>query len=207
MSQVDEQHLRHLARDLANLYRELDSLKYSRPVPPEVRTMKPAPGPQSPGNWLYVACWLEQSTLLREVAFNALGDVNVKIRDNETGPVDLCTKIAFHAQAISELEWANDLVDELEHQMRVIGRRCNPPEVPQELARRAQSHTQLYTASHVAKAASAATGKTIDRKHVTYLGRAGYIPVHTDTRGQACYRLSDVVNYLHKQVETSGGKE
>ena len=124
---TDEQHLRHLARDLANLYRELDSLKYSRPVPPEVRTMKPAPGPQSPGNWLYVACWLEQTTLLREVAFNALGDVNVKIRDNETGPIDLCTKLAFHAQAISELEWASDLVDELEHQVRVIGRHCRPP--------------------------------------------------------------------------------
>ena len=127
MSQVDEQHLRKLARNLANLYRELDSLKYSRPAPPEVRTMKPAPGPQSPGNWLYVACWLEQSTLLREVAFNALGDVNVKIRDNETGPIDLCTKLAFHAQAISELDWASDLVDELEHQTKVIGRHCRPP--------------------------------------------------------------------------------
>lgn len=127
MTAVDEQHLRQLARHLANLYRELDSLKYSRPAPPEVRTMKPAPGPQSPGNWLYVACWLEQSTLLREVAFNALGDTGVHIRDDETGPIDLCAKLAFHAQAISELEWASDLVDELEHQTKVIGRRVAPP--------------------------------------------------------------------------------
>ena len=199
MSQVDEQHLRHLARDLATLYRELDSLKYSRPIPPEARTMKPAPGPQSPGNWLYVACWLEQSTLLREVAFNALGDVNVKIRDNETGPVDLCTKIAFHAQAISELEWASDLVDELEHQVRVIDRRCNPDPVPTPLIRQAQSSEQLLTASHAAKAASAATGKRVDRKQITYWGNAGYITTHYDNQGKSCYKLGEIVDYLHKQ--------
>ncbi|WP_306592895.1 hypothetical protein [Corynebacterium striatum] len=127
MPPVDEQHLRNLARHLGHLYQELNSLKYSRPTPPEVRAMKPAPGPQSPGNWLYVSCWLDQEPRLREVAFNALGDVQVKIRDNETGPIDLCTKLAFHAQAISELEWASDLVDELEHQTKVIGRRVTPP--------------------------------------------------------------------------------
>ena len=126
MSQVDERDLRDLARTLANLYQELDSLKYSRPAPPEVRTMKPAPGPQSPGNWLYVACWLDQSVKLREVAFNALGDVHVKIRDNETGPIALCRKLAFHAQAIAELAWASDLTDELEHQTKVISRHCRP---------------------------------------------------------------------------------
>ena len=196
---TDEQHLRQLARDLANLYRELDSLKYSRPAPPEVRTMKPAPGPQSPGNWLYVACWLEQSTLLREVAFNALGDVNVKIRDNETGPIDLCTKLAFHAQPISELDWASDLTDELEHQVHVIGRRCNPDPVPTTLIRQAQSSEQLLTASHAAKAASAATGKRIDRKQITYWGNAGYITTHYDNQGKSCYKLGEIVDYLHKQ--------
>ena len=130
MPPVDEQQLRHLARHLANLYQELNSLKYSRPTPPEARVMKPTPGPQSPGNWLYVSCWLEQSVRLREVAFNALGDVQVKIRDNETGPIDLCTKLAFHAQAISELDWASDLVDELEHQTKVISRHCRPHDAP-----------------------------------------------------------------------------
>ncbi|MBF9012177.1 MULTISPECIES: hypothetical protein [Corynebacterium] len=45
----------------------------------------------------------------------------MKIRENETGPVDLCAKLAFHTQAISELDWTSDLMDELEHQVRVIG--------------------------------------------------------------------------------------
>ncbi|MHD0029867.1 hypothetical protein ACQX23_01635 [Corynebacterium diphtheriae] len=33
-------------------------------------------------------------------------------------------KLAFHAQVISELDWASDLTDELEHQTKVIGRHC-----------------------------------------------------------------------------------
>ncbi|HCD4228875.1 TPA: hypothetical protein NBQ01_002150 [Corynebacterium striatum] len=126
MPPVDERDLRDLARHLANLYQELDSLKYSRPTPPEVRAMKPAPGPQSPGNWLYVSCWLDQEPRLREVAFNAFSDIGVKVRDDEAGAVALCQKLAFHAQAVSELDWASDLTDELEHQAKVIGRHCRP---------------------------------------------------------------------------------
>ncbi|MHC9949021.1 hypothetical protein ACQX22_01630 [Corynebacterium diphtheriae] len=76
---TDEHQLRALVRSLADLYQELEELKYSRPKPPEVRVMKPRPGPFSPRNWLYVSCWFEQSTNLREVAFNAFGDVQVKI--------------------------------------------------------------------------------------------------------------------------------
>lgn len=126
MPPVDERDLRDLARHLANLYQELNSLKYSRPTPPEVRAMKPAPGPRTPGNWLYVSCWLDQEPRLREVAFNAFSDIGVKVRDDEAGAVALCQKLAFHAQAVSELDWANDLTDELEHQAKVIGRHCQP---------------------------------------------------------------------------------
>ena len=193
---TDEQHLRHLARDLANLYRELDSLKYSRPVPPEVRTMKPAPGPQSPGNWLYVACWLEQSTLLREVAFNALGDVNVKIRDDETGPIDLCTKIAFHAQAISELEWASDLVDELEHQAKVIGRHCRP-RTAREVA---DAEERRLGAEAIARQLRAR------RHHVTAdmvrgWARAGYITKEEQPNGRGGYLLSECLNNLIGEID------
>ena len=127
MPPVDEHHLRDLARHLANLYQELNSLKYSRPTPPEARAMKPAPGPQSPGNWLYVSCWLDQEPRLREVAFNAFSDIGVKVRDDEAAAVALCQKLAFHAQAVSELDWASDLTDELAHQTKVIGRRVTPP--------------------------------------------------------------------------------
>lgn len=197
MSQVDEQQLRHLARHLANLYQELNSLKYSRPTPPEARVMKPTPGPQSPGNWLYVSCWLEQSVRLREVAFNALGDVQVKIRDNETGPIDLCTKLAFHAQAISELEWASDLVDELEHQAKVIGRHCRP-RTAREVA---DAEEPRHGAEHIARQLRA-RGIPTTADTIRGWGKAGRIttqPIPWGNNTQNGYLLTEALNHAKTQ--------
>ena len=196
---VDEQQFRDTARHLGHLYEQLNELKHARPKPPEVRVMRPAPGPQSPGNWLYVATYIDQEQRLREVAFNALADIGVRINDNDATAPRLCTLLAFHAQAASELNWATDLHDELASQIRIIDRRCNPDPVPTPLIRQAESSEQLLTASHVAKAASAATGKRVDRKQITYWGNAGYITTHYDNQGKSCYKLGEIVDYLHKQ--------
>lgn len=197
MSQVDEQQLRHLARHLANLYQELNSLKYSRPAPPEARVMKPTPGPQSPGNWLYVSCWLEQSVRLREVAFNALGDVNVKIQDNETGPTALCRKLAFHAQAISELNWAADLMDELTTQTRILDRRCNPPQ-PNTIAKQPEPRRG---AEHIARQLRA-RGIPTTADTIRGWGKAGRIttqPIPWGNNTQNGYLLTEALNYARTQ--------
>ncbi|MGN6019782.1 hypothetical protein [Corynebacterium striatum] len=195
MPPVDERDLRDLARHLANLYQELDSLKYSRPTPPEVRAMKPAPGPQSPGNWLYVSCWLDQEPRLREVAFNAFSDIGVKVRDDEAGAVALCQKLAFHAQAVSELDWANDLTDELEHQTKVIGRHCRP-RATREIA---ETHERRLGAEAIARQLRAR------RHHVTAdtvrgWARAGYITREVMPNGRGGYLLSEsLANLVEKQ--------
>lgn len=197
MPPVDERDLRDLARHLANLYQELDSLKYSRPTPPEVRAMKPAPGPQSPGNWLYVSCWLDQEPRLREVAFNALGDVQVKIRDNETGPIDLCTKLAFHAQAISELDWASDLTDELEHQAKVIGRHCRP-RTAREVA---DSEEPRHGAEHIARQLRA-RGIPTTADTIRGWGKAGRIttqPIPWGNNTQNGYLLTEALKHARTQ--------
>ncbi|MFW9228561.1 hypothetical protein [Corynebacterium striatum] len=201
MPPVDERDLRDLARHLANLYQELDSLKYSRPTPPEVRAMKPAPGPQSPGNWLMVSTYIDMEQRLREICFNAFGrdGIGITIAEDDFTAPRLCGLIAWHAQALSELDWAADLLQELEDQARMINRWVNPPQVPRVLIRQAESSEQLLTASHVAKAASAATGKRVDRKQITYWGNAGYITTHYDNQGKSCYKLGEIVDYLHKQ--------
>lgn len=132
---IDEQQFRDTARRLGQLYEQLHELKHARPKPPEVRVMKPAPGPQSPGNWLYVATYIDQEQKLREVAFNALGDIGVRIKDDDATAPRLCALLAFHAQAASELEWATDLHDELTNQTRIIDRRCNPTHDAKQLLR------------------------------------------------------------------------
>lgn len=193
---VDEFHLRNQARDLADLYRQLHGLKHTKPTPPEAHTSHQSPGPKTPGNWLIISTYIDLEQRLREVAFNAFADTHIKLRDGDAAAPRLCHLLAFHAYTVSRLDWAEDLLDELEDQARIIRRRVDPPRTAKALALRAQSQNQLFTAAHAAAAASAITGHKIDRKQITYWGKTGHITTHRDKHGKACYKLSEIVNHL-----------
>ncbi|OFQ48115.1 hypothetical protein [Corynebacterium sp. HMSC076D02] len=192
MPPVDEQHLRDLARHLANLYQELNSLKYSRPTPPEARVMKPTPGPQSPGNWLYVATYLDQEQRLREVSFNAFADIGVRIHDNDAAAPRLCQLLAFHAQAASELNWATDLMDELTSQIRIIDRRCNPPQ-PNIIAKQPEPRRG---AEHIARQLRA-RGIPTTADTIRGWARSGHITRATMPNGRGGYLLTEALNHAH----------
>lgn len=200
---TNEFELRDTARELKAHYQQLHALKHTTPNPPEVKTRNSVKGlgPKSPGNWLWINRYVEMEQNLRELALNAFGidGINIRIHDGDLSAPRLCHLIAYYAQPLSELGWAADLQQELEDQARTINRWTNPPETPRALIRKAQSSQQLLTAAHAAKAASAATGKRIDRKQVTYWGRAGHITTHQDTQGNTCYQLGEIVDYLHEQ--------
>lgn len=197
---TNEFELRDTARELKHHYLQLHALKHTTPNPPEVKTRNSVKGlgPKSPGNWLWINRYITLEQNLRELALNAFGidGINIRIHDGDLAAPRLCHLIAYHAQPLSELPWAADLMQELEDQARTINKWCNPPETSRALIRQAQSSTQLLTATHAAKAASAATGKRIDRKQVTYLGRAGHITTHQDTQGNTCYNLGEVINHI-----------
>ena len=199
---TNEFELRDTARELKAHYLQLQSLKHTTPNPPEVKTRNSIKGlgPKTPGNWLWVNRYITMEQNLRELCLNAFGidGINIRIHDGDLSAPRLCHLIAYHAQPLSELDWAQDLQQELEDQARTINRWTNPPETPTTLIRQAQHSTQLLTAAHTAKAATAATGKRIDRKQITYLGRAGHITTHQDTQGNTCYNLGEVINHINK---------
>lgn len=187
---VDEFQLRDLARELAGLYRQLNGLKHTHPTPPEVRVMKPAPGPQTPGNWLYVSLYIDQSTKLREVCFNAFSDIGVKLRDTDAAAPRLCHLIAYHAQPISELDWASDLADELEHQARTINRHCNPPE-PAAMAKAPEP----WQTSEAIIQTCANRGIKVTRETLWNWAKRGTIP--TQKRGtRNTYRITDILKKI-----------
>lgn len=194
---VDEQQFRTTARRLGQLYEQLHELKHARPKPPEVRVMKPAPGPQSPGNWLYVSTYIDQEQRLREVAFNALADIGVRIRDTDTTAPRLCTLLAFHAQAASELPWATDLHDELQNQVRIIDRRCNPPQ-PNIIAKQPEPR---HGAEHIARQLRA-RGIPTTADTIRGWGKAGRIttqPIPWGDNTQNGYLLTEALNYARTQ--------
>lgn len=118
-----ETRLRSLAKDLAEAYAQLDDIKTARAQPPEVRVMAPRPGPQTPGDWLAIATSIDCEQRLREVAFDALGSIGVKLRDGDAKARRLCTLIAFYAYDISKLDWVDAIIDELETQLATIHKR------------------------------------------------------------------------------------
>lgn len=144
---TNEFELRDTARELKHHYLELQALKHTTPNPPEVKTRNSVKGlgPKSPGNWLWVNRYITLEQNLRELCLNAFGidGINIRIHDGDLSAPRLCHLIAWHAQALSELTWAQDLQQELEDQARTINRWTNPPEHGQALLKSARVKRHL----------------------------------------------------------------
>lgn len=110
------------ALNLKTKYHVLDAHILDRPAPPEARVMKPNFGPAEPCNPLISAKKLDMETRLKEVAFDALGELRIVIRDGQAGAANLCQLLATHANDAVLLDWAADLLDELTYQNQVLGR-------------------------------------------------------------------------------------
>lgn len=140
---VDESAFRALCKDLEASYMRLGQLRDARPRPPEVRSaLRPAPGPSAPGNGVAIYTLIDCETRLREVAFDALGDLGVKLKDGDARAFRLCSLMAFHAYDISRLEWAADLMDELRDQDRKLTKaieRIEPQDTGQPRPERRQT--------------------------------------------------------------------
>lgn len=147
MKPVDEFQLRDTARDLAHRYAEMDGLKDTTPAPPEVKTRNSVKGagPKSPGNWLWVNRYVTMEQNLRELCLNAFGadGIGIHIAESDFIAPRLCRLIAWHAQPLSELDWAFDLLQELEDQERTISRWVSPPDQAEALLRSARVKRHL----------------------------------------------------------------
>ena len=113
MTTVDEHELRHHARQLRDAYLELHQLKGLHPPRPEARVMRATPGPRDPGNPIATYTWIHLETNLREVAHNAFREAGIRIHAADNNAPRLCELIAYHAQPISDLDWASDIIEEL----------------------------------------------------------------------------------------------
>lgn len=141
--------LRDTARELKHHYQQLQELKHTTPNPPEVKTRNSVKGagPKSPGNWLWVNRYITMEQNLRELALNAFGidGINIRIQDTDMAAPRLCHLIAWHAQPLSELDWAQDLMQELQDQARTINKWCNPPEHAESLLKSARVKRHLIS--------------------------------------------------------------
>lgn len=191
---VDEFELRQLARDLIKLYAAMDELKHIPMKPPEVRTMQNTGGkPSMPGNWLWMSRAVEMEQRLRQVAFNAFSDIQVRLRDDDAKVGNLLELIALNAHAISELPWADDFCDELTDQDRTIGKWVNPPDVGKV------ANEDPYLTMDSLQRTLTKRGHTIPEGTIWYWRNQGLVKAKTRRdNGKTAYSLADVIEQVTK---------
>ena len=188
---AEEFSIRKVAQELIHLYAALEGRKHSPEKPPEVRTMQNTGGkPSMPGNWLWMARGIENEQKLREVALNAFGDLKIKLKDDDGVIHNLLAKIAFNAQAISELPWAEDFHQELDDQARQMGTWLNPPD-----AGPVANADPYLTADSIQRSL---TNKGLDADPATIRQGAsrGHVDMKTRRDGKRAYRLKDIIRRL-----------
>lgn len=186
-----ENHIRDTARELQGLYRQLEARKHVPEKPPEVRTMQNTGGkPSMPGNWLWMARGVENEQRLREVAFNAFSDLGIKLKDDDGVVSNLLPKIAFHAQAISELSWADDFHQELEDQARQMGKWLNPPETGP-----VANEDPYLTADSIQRSLTN-KGLGADPATIRQWASRGHVATKTRRDGKRAYRLADIIKRI-----------
>ena len=206
---VTEWNLRQQARQLADAYATLEELSDTPPRPNHVRKMKPTFRPQSPTNdsdhTINLIHELMRDTPddsipggLRSMACDALSYTTATGYAHDTQPGILCAHIAYHAQVIAEkFPAAKDLLELMQHQEDYIRRDINkrfgdPAQIQRELAN--VRPTGYGTAADIAPLVSAAIGRTITRKQITWWGRSGRITQHLKDDGTSVYDLAEAID-------------
>ena len=226
MTPHDELH--QAARKLANLYHELEELKFAPTRTPNVRVQKPTfrsmdPAPDQ--GWAFN----HEHELMRDtpdervpgglenIAKDALDYTHARrhrardydsagYRDHDATPAHLCAYIARYAQEITtNFPAADDLLEVINHQRAYLNRQIEKRHGTRNLTPRPPDTmaTGYGTAADLAPLVTAAIGHTIDRKDVTYWGKSGRITPFTQPDGTTIYRLQDVIkaalNYTDKR--------
>ena len=206
---TDEWALRQQARRLADAYATLQELAWTPPRPNHVRKMKPAFRSQAPtadnDHTLNLIHELMRDTPdpdipggLRTIACDALTYTTATGYAHDVKPGILCAHIAYHAQTIAEdFPAADELMELMEQQEDYIRRDINkrhggPAQIQRELA--AVRPTGYGTAADIAPLVSAAIGRTVTRKQLTWWGRSGRITQHLADDGTARYELAEAID-------------
>lgn len=186
---VDEWAIRDTARDLANLYRELDAQKYAPPAPRETRVMKPRPGPSSPGNWFAMCLDADLVDHLVEMVCDARNHIEPAYTVGRDGAV-LCDWIAWNAQPISELDFAADLHDLMQDQARRITKRLHPPgsDTP--------ANPDPYLTAGSIQRTLTARGLECPEGTIRRWASEGHVTTRKRDDGRTLYRLRDVQTRL-----------
>lgn len=190
---TDEFALRDAAKDLLGLYVQLDRAKYAANQPKGERVMRAAPGPRPPAPDAIISLDEELVSRLFEMVSEVRNHIRPSLILTKYGP-RLCSFVAFNAQAISELDVAPDLLEEIHDQAHQINKRINPPDTA-EVANRPEPRQD---ATHITRRLIT-RGRTATTDQVRKWAERGHITRVERADGKATYLMSEVLKYLESR--------
>ena len=102
----------------------------------------------------------------------------------------LCSFIAFNAQAISELDVAPDLLEEIQDQARQIARKVAPPNAGEV------ADTDPYLTADSIQRSLTSKGLGADPSTIRQWASRGHVATKTRRDGKRAYRLADIIKRL-----------
>lgn len=195
---TNQEDLAHAAKQLQQLYEELDEAKYNRPPAPEVSTQgaNQQKGPSEPFPIWTLSDDAHFTELLNEYCTDAARYIpltgDIYTHGFQRNGTRMCHWIAWNAGPISQLDVAPLMLDELKHQIRELNhklRRTRPPEPidkPQEVWLTAR--TICYKLRQ--------QGYAITPALLRKWAQRGQITVYGDRKGQNLYRMSEVLRII-----------
>lgn len=227
MTPAEELHA--LARDLANAYNQLAELKWTPERPFNERVMRSQNGSRSPSpdnDWAFnIEHELELKKDngipggLRTIAYDALGytlapphttrTCRVGYLDDECTPSILCAHIARRAHEIVEhFPAAEELAELVANQLAYLTKHINQRHGTGKKLTTMPADTLATgygTAADLAPLVSAAIGRHIDRKQITYWGRSGRITAYTQPDGTTQYRIDQTITAAREYTDKRTG--
>lgn len=198
---ADQFDIAHTARNLLDLYRELNAAKKHQVIR-EARVTRPTPGPQAPTPTHLLSLEVELTDRLMEMVCECRDHIQpTKILTHDG--VRLCGWVAWHAGDIAELDFATDLRDEMQDQIRLIKHKVDnmPGAEPKKISRRfaidtAKQSDRWGTADELAPLVANITGVDIDRTKITSIGRNPKFETRTNHKGHKQYSLPQLIQHF-----------
>lgn len=187
---TDEFAIRAASKKLSDYYYGIDYLIHDTTAPRGERTMRPAPGPKMPGNFLWMNRKVECEQRLREVAFNAFRDIRVKLKDEDMKVKNLLERVHNNAYAIASLPWADDFLGELHDQIDLMDKWMTVV-TPAEVATR----DPYLTADSIQRTLTS-KGLGADPATIRQWASRGHVDTKTRRDGKRAYRLADIIKRL-----------
>lgn len=190
---VDEWDLRRAAKDLAHLYSELGEAMFAKAKPPEIQVMKPGFGPRPPAPDHIISLDAELSSRLFEMCrecCNHVSPTRILTKDGQR----LSAFIAYHAQRISELDVAADLLEEMQDQIQQLKQKLQPRDIDRVANRPEPRHISGIIIDRLSH-----KGHKVTQAQLRQWVHRGHISNHPREDGRASYLMTEILSYLYSR--------